>query len=287
MTYCFVYDPDQLETFYNCFVREISNSEELRSTTSIKVFLQSRRKYNSSEHQSKATVTLSRRHFELHHGAKEFVKLIRRFEIGLGLYTDRKDNKETILESSSMVLYATSNALSRIEATKKTMNLVVNEGLYQQPKQNIVPKIEMNEDGEETCFMSLDKVFLTSLHQSPITKMQRFDVDTQEPQFIAELDQLLTEERADVIFVIKTRSGYHYVIRTGPFMRKMYEFIQTHEKDISVDKNGMNGLPGTFQGGAKVQLIFAKGEANYNQLPSLLPHEKKHASTKTKNEMQS
>lgn len=287
MTYCFVYDSDQLETYYNCFVREITNSQELRSTTSIKVFLQSRRKYNSSERQSKATVTLCRRHFELHHGAKEFVKFIKSFEIGQGLYTDRKDDKETILESSSMVLYTTSNALSRIEATKKTVNLVVNEGLYQQPKQNIVPKIEMNEDREENCFLSLDKVFQTLLHQSPITKMQRFDVDTQEPQFIAKLDQLLTEERADVIFVIRSRSGYHYVIRTGPFMRKMYEFIQTHEKDISVDKNGMNGLPGTFQGGARVQLIFAKGEANYNQLPSLLSRETKHAATEIKNEIQS
>ena len=272
MTHCFVYDSNQLETYYNCFVREICSAEELRSTTSIKVFLQSRRKYNALDRQSKATVTLSRKHFELHRGAKDFVKFIRRFEIGIRLYCDRKDGGETTLQSDSMVLYATSNALSRIEATKKTVTAIVNDGLYQTPKQNTVPKNEKEDNDEEeedekTCFMSLDKIFLTALHKSPITKIQRFDVDTQEEKFIAQLDDLLVAEKADVILVIRTRSGYHYVVRTGPFMRKMHDFLEKNKELISSDKNGMNGLPGTLQGGAKVRLIFAKGEANYSQTP--------------------
>jgi len=289
--YKFIYDTDQLESFYNCFAKELCGSLDVRASTSLKVMLQSRRKYNEEHHQSIATVTLLRRQFELHKDSKEFVKFIRRFEIADGLYCDRqKDGTEVVLKSDSMVLYVTSNALSRIEATKKTVKTIVNDGLFEQPKQTVVRKKEMSGEDESVkeAFMSLDSVFLTELHQSPSTKMQRFDVDCQEEQFIKELDTLLIDEDADVIFAIKTRSGYHYVVRTGPFMRKMNSFLEKNREKISVDKNGMNALPGTFQGGAQVQLIFAKGEKNYSKLPSLLPPpERKHAATETKHEVQS
>jgi hypothetical protein len=98
--------------------------------------------------------------------------------------------------------------------------------------------------------------------------MQRLDVDTQDAEFIAQLDALLTKEKADVVFAIRTPNGYHYVVRSGPFMRAMVAFCATHSGKISYDNNGMNALPGMLQGGKPVQLVYAKGNARYDLLPS-------------------
>jgi hypothetical protein len=218
----------------------------------------------------------------LHNTAKDFVRYIQRFEVAEGLYTDRlTGTDETVgLPSQALVVYATSNALSRVEATKKVVSQVVHDALYTAPSINTELCNAENQDddddgddlpaagGNGPPFFSLDKEYLTALHNSPVTKLQRLDVDTQEPEFIAQLDQLLHAEKADVIFVIRTPNGYHYVVRTGPFMRAMIKFIASNSEKISNDKNGMNALPGTLQGGRAVILVFAKGDKNYARLPS-------------------
>lgn len=271
-TYFLIYDAEQLRAYYRCFVQHVATN--VQSYCSVKFMLQSRRKYNSAggEQQSKCTVTVLRRVFDLTNTADEFVNCVSRFQVHEGLYTDKnRDGRVVPLPSEALVLYVTSNALSRIEATKKVVKKIVDNALYCAPV-IATPDTATDDDydsgDDEKPFFSLDKEFYTQLHKSPETKMQRLDVDTQDLSFIARLDQLLTTNNADIIFVIRTPNGYHYVLRSGPVMQQLLRFCEENKTLVSADRNGMNALPGTLQGGRPVQLIYAKGDPTYCRLVS-------------------
>jgi hypothetical protein len=272
-TYRLVHDAEQLRAYYRCFVQHVAVG--VQPYCSVKLMLQSRRKYNSAEgeQQSKCTVTLLRRVFDLTNTADEFVNCVCRFQVHEGLYTDKsRDGRVVALPSDALVLYITSNALSRIEATKKVVKKIVDDALYSAPPvatpNTATDSGDYDSSDEEKPFFSLDKEFYTQLHRSPETKMQRLDVDTQDLPFIARLDQLLTANNADIIFVIRTPNGYHYVLRSGPVMQHLMRFCEENKTLVSADRNGMNALPGTLQGGRPVQLIYAKGDPTYCRLVS-------------------
>lgn len=121
MNYKFVYDDEQLRIFYETFVTQVCANVD-RNNCSLKLFLQSRRKYNSQS-QSKSTVVVLRKVIPLHQDAESFVRLVKRLQVERGLYTDiDKTNMQNVpLIDDSMVLYVTNNALCRVSATKNSL----------------------------------------------------------------------------------------------------------------------------------------------------------------------
>lgn len=259
MNYRFICDETQLRVFYETFQSKVCENVNVNDC-SIKVMLQSRRKYNSQK-QSQATVSVARRAFALHNDADAFVQWMKHFQVERGLYVDRadKDGNAAAFSDESMVLYVTSNALSRAQAMKTTVMNAVRDYLG----------VDLSQLNNTLPFPALDKQFMTQLHKEPCTKVQRIDVDTQDKDLLNVLDTVLIEQQADVLFVIKTKNGYHYTLRNGPVMRQLHQLCGEYGTDLlSLDKNGMNVIPGTLQAGTPVELIFAKGRAEYARLGS-------------------
>lgn len=263
MNYKIVGDETQIKTFYTVFQQQIC-AGALIDRCHLALHLQSRRKYNTTEHgQSRSTIMLLRQHFALIADADAFVRRVRSLEIGGGLYVDYSKDcaSGTALPSEALVLYTSVNALDRVAATQKLISDMVNRYLLALPT-------------ESEKFPYIDKEFVTQLHNSPCTKVQFVDVDTQNTDFLVKLDTLLIEQRAHVYFVTKTKNGFHYVLQRGPVMRDLTSFCAQNAKDesgaeqISMQRNGMIALPGTFQGGTLVQLLYARGSSVYTKYAS-------------------
>lgn len=244
--YKLIYDPDQVKIYFSTFLREVCGNE---NTESVKVLLQSRRKYN--ETQSKPTIVLARRAISMTATNEDFLDTLKKFEIQQGLYKD-KGNR---IPDSAICIYITSNTLSRVQATKNITRKVVSEYL-----------LTNYMSSKNSAFPSLDKMFLTELHKCPASKVSTLDVDTQDPECIDALNTFLKKHDTDLIFIIKSPNGYHYTFVRGTVMRYIHHFINQNKDWVSLDNNGMNGIPGCLQGGKEVKLIYAKGNSEYTNI---------------------
>ena len=176
----------------------------------------------------------------------DFINTLKKLEVVNGVYKDGN----TSIPPKGLCCYVTSNMLCRVKAMKQVTQKVINDHFLS--------------DRVTTPFPSMDKMYLTELHKCPATKIVTLDVDTHDQDCIEKLNTLLHKHDTDLIFIIKTPNGYHYTFVRGKVMRYLNPFIQENKDWISSNTNGMNSIPGCFQGGKKVELIFSKGSGKYN-----------------------
>ena len=264
MNYDIVANAEHLKVFYNVF-REYICANVSHNRSHIVWHLQARKKYNPTPQQSRSTVMLARQHMCLESDAETFLRRVQSLEIKRGLYVDRAAQntaeEAVAIANESLVLYATVNALDRVAATQKLVS-------------NVVDKFLLSSPSDAQKFPFIDKDFITQLHNSPCTKVQFLDVDTCDQDFLIKLDAFLIDNGALVFLVTKTKNGYHYVIYRGPVMRFLTTFCAENAKDmhgndqISMCNNGLLAVPGTFQGGVPVELLYAAGSSMYRQYAS-------------------
>ena len=99
----------------------------------------------------------------------------------------------------------------------------------------------------------------STLHSNPVTKGEhsvvKLDIDSNNPKDLSLVDELLEKHNIVVQMAIKTKNGFHYVLKLSDQNQDLHKFANEHQEWISVEKNPLILVPVTYQGGSKVRLL--------------------------------
>lgn len=245
----FIGDEAQIREFYRLHILPY---KEIPYTNFIIIPI-ARRKYWTPLATSQEN--MSTKIFSPSDGEDRFVNELKRYEVRCGLYVDSKGQ---MIPSEAMAFYLTVNTMNELKAyflmqqevSKKLEILLLSKG----------DRGEKNEDkGNKLGHIS--SIFKSCLHKSDNKEFLKLDVDTKDADKIESLKTFLKEHSIEPHLVVETRGGYHVLLKKsmiGKHHEKLFRYVnETSEKGswITIEKNALVAIPGTFQGGFLVKLF--------------------------------
>ena len=254
--YRIIWDESQVRRFYQLHLAQFQESEYL----SFLFFLVCRRKYFPSL--TTTDTHFPRRTFSSHKNENLFVQEIRNYEVAEGLYKDKRNN--AVIPASGLALYMTCDPLKEMDAWFKTQTefnqrqqIMINHALLKGEN-----KTEKNENKKsENPPMNVESIFKNKLHASPTKIFKKLDVDTKDPVLIAKLRAMMKENQIKPSLVIESCNGFHVALNQtngdlpGSSQKILYDFGQAHKEWMTIERNAMLIIPGTFQGGFPTRIV--------------------------------
>lgn len=242
--YQFVSDEGQMRLFYQKHIMPFHEQNDL----SYIILPTARRKYHPELGKSQMvtnTTTFSSLKTE-----DQFVERMRRYEIRDGTYKDQRTNES--LPASAFAMYITVDPMNELRAFFKL-------------QAEIGTRLEVRLRNQETNSspLKIESVYKSELHKCSENIFKKLDVDTKDPEKIEELRKILEENKIRMHLVIETKNGFHVLINTknGDIdtegNKALYQFVSQAEVKswITVEKNAMVVIPGTFQAGFPVRIV--------------------------------
>ena len=127
-------------------------------------------------------------------------------------------------------------------------------------KQTAIDAVKFLTEGNDQKISQLDKQFQTNCQKCQNLTYIVVDLDLKSK--FSMIKQELITQGIIVKVIIETRGGYHFLIKTDLLTSEMKKYIYTNlkkNKFVDILKNPFSPVPGTYQGGFKVKLIFAEG----------------------------
>lgn len=207
-----------------------------------------RRKYHAALSVSQLSIPATI--FHARKGADDFVRTLRRYNVDDGVFVD---SSGASVPREAIVLYMTVNPMDEMRAYNKLQQLL-NERLLDMAR------------GASTPPFNVYKTYKSTLHQCPVAKFVKYDVDTKDESKIGALRALARERNIKFHLVVETRGGYHVVIsnefgyeksKEGNKARELFSnFIAENKAWVTKEESGAQiVVPGTLQGGYLTRIV--------------------------------
>lgn len=267
--YSFIYDEYKVRDFFLSVVPPLGNSEVYFLS------LSARNKYLSEperEYYGLGRTEMFARSIVRHYDVEKFIKALRRYECSYGSYLTKKGLD---IPEKCIIVYMNINPSNAILAYKEfshRMGDILIESAYNSDRGKNLPKDDLSK------FTKLDVELMDSFQRSTgIKHYIDIDFDIEERGFY------LVEEFLSVIdhysggvaqyAVVDTKGGYHVLLKRDTIKFNYLEVVNHFNNKLSstdvkhpmgrtteivVNKNLMIPIPGTYQGGYPVRLMFHK-----------------------------
>jgi len=223
--YKIITDPDKLKEFINWL-------PELKDSEAFYVSLFARSKYAKDVMKLKA----DKQQLKRFTSNKEFLyEKIEQLETKVGTYYQN----HMPLPQEALSLYITPNPRSYVLAGKKTVKaiqeLIFTNNFHFNPHQEALSAIQVSSLNKYYCDLDFDNV------EWPDVK-----------------DEILSKINHDCLTTVKTRGGFHLLVRydkISPKFSKSWYLGLTNIKGCDVRGDNLLPVPGTYQGGFTPELI--------------------------------
>lgn len=240
----FVGNEDDVRRFYKMHLEPFASATNLAHL----ILPIARRKYHAPLSVSQLSIPATI--FHARKGADEFIRTLRRYNVDDGVFVDSSGAN---VPREAIVLYMTVNPMDEMRAYNKLQQLL-NERLYDMARGASAPPFNVY------------KTYKSTLHQCPLAKFVKYDVDTKEESKIGALRALAREKNIKFHLVVETRGGYHVVIsnefgyeksKEGNKAREAFSnFIAENKTWVTKEESGAQiVVPGTLQGGYLTRIV--------------------------------
>jgi hypothetical protein len=246
MTYNFIHDPEQMKIFEGLF---------FKSGKMYLTYMAARKKY-CTEISNKENGCFNRKIINKKDDEKdnELYNTVIRYEIKKDSYCSR--DKKFIFPEQSIALYTSINSRNYIKATQELTKEII-EKIFEN-NMNMCSKIDCiyKSNLQKYC----DKEYITIDVDLPIINEDFVKDREQFMKIYLKLSIILS-----IYCIIETRGGYHIIIKktelTGQTGKYIYNDLKKEFPVIDkLDNDMFSPIPGTYQGGFKVKLLY------YNRL---------------------
>jgi hypothetical protein len=239
-----IHDVEELKRFDKLCQNILSRSSTLMP--SLLINLSVRTKYMSDTKAKAMNGFFVRKILTLN---KDLSRLIRNLEIKTPYQFDDRE-----IENSALSVYICMNPRDQVRGL---------HDLYKHTMDAIITKSELPK--------AMDSEFYSTLHQSQQERQfVEIDIDTTDMSIIQRFINKCPEVLTNVDFIIRTRSGFHFVYRKDLFPLNVYQITRLEE--FKYNENSRDGksipkhymdvrsdvtfpVPGTFQGGFPVRIV--------------------------------
>jgi hypothetical protein len=191
---------------------------------------------------STSTINLSKQIISMNIPSERFVAYLRKYEVLDGLHKD----KTTSIPSEALAYYLTSNPLSE----KRAFCLLQKEMIDRMQQMLLSPT--------QSFDLRADKMYDSCLHRSADKTFMKLDVDTKVVEQISVLKEFFRVNEIKPFIVVESRGGYHILLKRselGELHKAIHSFVEKNNTWISVEKDGLIIIPGTYQGGFPTRIV--------------------------------
>ena len=266
-TYNFIYDENQIKTFFQKHIKPFQSSPYL----SFLIIPTARRKYFPELSTSQTVLRSCDFPCNIKNDENRLILLLKRLQIQQGSYKDKKTGKA--LPSEAFAIYLTVDPLNEIRAYNKLQkqmadrfeNLIMN-GLHKSTSEPTNESYDISNYSDKTdnqqpqTNLNLESVYKSCLHSCPEKGFKKLDVDSKDESNINRLKTLFKENNIDTHLVVETKGGFHVILNsnnlTSDAQKNLHLFSTQNKNWMSVEKTGcLVAIPGTLQAGFQVKIV--------------------------------
>jgi len=227
MTYKFVGNEEDVNTFFDMHIKN--------SFGGFLILPLARRKYYLSLSDSQINIST-----KIVYKESDLLNELQRYEVAIGLYKD----KNGAIPNEAFGMYLSANPMDELE------------GFFSFQK-DMLERIRQHINGNETNLNRIMSIFKSHLHKTVLQRYLKLDIDTKEPKNIEILTDFFKQNGINPYLIIETRGGYHILLDNvcGSHHSILYKFAKEHPLFITIEKNGMIVIPGTYQGGFLTRIV--------------------------------
>lgn len=175
-------------------------------------------------------------------------------------WSARRTKNNMLVPQKCLVCYININPVSTIDATNRFFSE------FSKANNELMTSLIHKKQSNFDWFRFADRKYQNCLQQSTSRKVLiDFDIDTKDFSVVYSLTNIL-QQRGVFYFIVKTHGGYHVLVerkslnetKSGKELFATFELLkkQHSNTEIMINKNGMIPLPGSYQAGTEVSLIF-------------------------------
>lgn len=254
--YKFIEDVEQVRMFYD---KQIQPFNELPYLSFILLPTARRKNWPTL---SRSQMVTNTRTFSSQKPFARFLEELKRYEIREGLYVDNRTGEP--LPTEALIIYITLDPMNEIRGYYKLQG-EMNDRLE---KMIINTAKTVKDDPPSLELPKLDVIstYKSCLHSCPERIFKKLDVDTKEPDKILKLREIINQNNIKLHLVIETKNGFHVVIVQKNYAsliqginkvseRILYEFVESNKDWVTIEKNALLVIPGTYQAGYLSKIV--------------------------------